>query len=162
VQWASLNHLLPLLAEAAPREFLDAVEHALNSEPRPFDTLFAQEGSGITGGNYITGLLWALETLAWDAEYLTRVVIILGDLAAQDPDGNWVNRPLNSLTEMLLPWLPQTCAPLPKRRVAVETLLQEHREVAWKLLLNLLPRAYQTSSHSRKPAWREMLPDDWS
>ena len=99
VQWASLNDLLPLLAEAAPREFLDAVENALNSDPCPFDTVFAQEGSGIMGGNYMTGLLWALETLAWDAEYLTRVVVILGELAARDPGGNWANRPANSLSD---------------------------------------------------------------
>jgi len=103
VQWASLNDLLPLLAEAAPREFLDAVEHALNSDPCPFDTVFAQEGPAIMGNNYLTGLLWALETLAWDAEYLTRVVVILGELAARDPGGNWANRPANSLAEILLP-----------------------------------------------------------
>jgi hypothetical protein len=34
-RWASLNDLLPLLAEAAPGEFLDAVETALVSEPCP-------------------------------------------------------------------------------------------------------------------------------
>jgi hypothetical protein len=162
VQWASLNDLLPLLAEAAPRAFLEAVEHALNSDPCPFDTIFAQEGPAIMGGNYMTGLLWALETLAWDAEYLTSVVVILGELAARDPGGNWANRPANSLTEILLPWLPQTCAPLPKRQAAVETLLKERQEVAWKLLLSLLPNAHQTSSNSRKPAWRELIADDWS
>jgi hypothetical protein len=162
VLWASLNDRLPLLAEAAPREFLDAVEHALNSDPCPFDTVFAQEGPPIMGSNYLTGLLWALETLAWDAEYLPRVVVILGELAVRDPGGNWANRPANSLAEILLPWLPQTCAPLPKRRAAVETLLKEHPEVAWKLLLSLLPSAHQVSSYSRKPAWREIIADDWS
>jgi hypothetical protein len=162
VQWASLNDLLPLLAEAAPRAFLDAVEHALNSDPCPFESVFAQEGSGIVGNNYMTGLLWALEALAWDAEYLTRVVVILGELAARDPGGNWANRPANSLATMLLPWLPQTCAPVPKRRAAVETLLKEHPDVAWTLLLNLLPSAHETSSGSHKPVWRELIADDWS
>jgi hypothetical protein len=46
VQWASLNDLLLPLAEAASREFLEAVENALNSDPCPFDTVFAQESSG--------------------------------------------------------------------------------------------------------------------
>ena len=32
VQWTSLNDLLPLLAEAAPGEFLDAVESGLSNE----------------------------------------------------------------------------------------------------------------------------------
>lgn len=162
VLWGSLNDLLPLFAEATPGEFLDSVEKALTTNPCPFDTVFAQEGSGIMGANYMTGLLWALETLAWDSEYLTRVVIILGELAARDPGGNWGNRPANSLSTILLPWLPQTCASLEKRRAAVATLLDELPDVAWKLLLSLLPQSHQASSGSRKPAWREIIPDDRS
>ena len=160
--WASLNDLLPLLAEAVPGEFLDAVEKALASDPCPFDMVFSQEGSGITGRNYMTGLLWALETLAWDAEHLIRVVVIMGELAARDPGGNWSNRPANSLATILLPWLPQTSAPLSKRKTAIATLLNESPDVAWKLLLDLLPSSHQISSGSRKPAWREMIPHDWS
>ncbi len=162
VLWASLNDLLPMLAEAAPGEFLDAVENALNRDPCPFDTVFAQERAGIMGSNYMTGLLWALETLAWDAEYLTRVVVILGELAVKDPGGNWLNRPATSLSTILLPWLPQTGAPVRKRQAAVATLLNELPDVAWKLLLALLPSSFQASSGSRKPAWREMISDDWS
>jgi hypothetical protein len=162
VLWASLDHLLPSLAEAAPTEFLDAVEHGLKTEPCPFDALFAQEGEGFMGRNYMTGLLWALETLAWDPEYLTRVVVILGELATRDPGGTWGNRPANSLSTILLPWLPQTCAPIPKRKTAVATLLNEVPKVGWKLLLTLLPSSHQVSSGSHKPSWREIIPDDWS
>ena len=161
ILWASLNDLLPLLAEAAPDEFLKAVETALNSEKCPFDTLFEQEGSGIFGRNYMTGLLWALETLAWDADYLIRVVVLLGELAEKDPGGNWANRPANSLSTILLPWFPQTCAPVPKRKAAVSVLIKEHPEVAWNLLLSLLPQSHQISHGSRKPTWREIIPDDW-
>ncbi len=160
--WASLNRELPLLAEAAPNEFLEAVEAALDSEISPFEGVFAQEGDGITGGNYTTGLLWALETLAWDSNYLTRVLIILGDLAQKDPGGKWANRPANSLTTILLPWYPQTCAPVPKRQAAVDNLLMEVPDVAWKLLLTLMPSMHQVSSGSYKPCWREIIPDDWS
>lgn len=161
VLWASLNDLLPLLAEAAPGEFLNAVEKALDSNPCPFDTLFAQEGSGVTGTTYMSGTLWALETLAWDPTYLLRVVNHLGELAARDPGGNWENRPANSLTAILLPWLPQTCAPISKRRVAVETLIRERPQEAWKLLVSLLPQPHQFSSGSRKPEWRDIIPGDW-
>lgn len=162
VLWASLNDLLPLFAEAAPVEFLDAVEKALNASPTPFIEVFSQEGSGITGSNYMTGLLWALETLAWDAEYLTRVVIILAELASKDPGGNWANRPSSALAKILLPWFPQTSAPISKRHSAVATLLQELPAIGWKLLLDLLPESQQISTGSRKPAWREMIPQDWA
>ncbi|MCV5473806.1 hypothetical protein OFN43_33660, partial [Escherichia coli] len=70
VLWGSLNGLLPTLAEAAPAKFLDAVEKAMRQTPCVFDELFSQEVNGITGGNYLTGLLWALEELAWDEQYL--------------------------------------------------------------------------------------------
>lgn len=161
-QWASLNDVLPLLAEAAPEEFLDAVASALGADPCPFDAVFAQERPGITGRNYLTGLLWALETLAWDPEYLTRVVILLGELAARDPGGNWGNRPANSLGTILLPWFPQTVAPVARRLAAVSTLLREYPDVAWNLLMSLLPEAHQISLTTRKPAWREIIPSDWS
>jgi hypothetical protein len=162
VRWASLDNLLPLLAEAAHGHFLDAVEAALRNDPCPFNELFAQEGNGITGRNYMTGLLWGLETLAWDERYLTKVTIILGELAALDPGGNWVNRPANSLTTIFLPWMPRTTASVEKRYVAVRTLQKELADIAWKLLLSLLPKQHQVSAGSRKPVWRETIPEDWS
>jgi len=161
VLWASLNDLLPLLAEAAPGEFLDAVETVLKKDPCPFDELFAQESSGAVSRTYMSGLLWALETLAWDGNLLSRVVICLGELAARDPGGQWANRPANSLTTILLPWLPQTCAPIAKRVNAVRTLLTELPDIGWKLIVSLLPQSQSVSSGTRRPAWRMTIPDDW-
>jgi len=161
VLWGSLNSLLPTLAEAAPGEFLNAVENALHQSPCPFDRLFAEEGSGVFGRNYLTGLLWALEGLAWDEQYLVRVCVALGELASHDPGGQWANRPFNSLVTILLPWLPQTLASVDKRKVAVQTLLNEWPDVTWNLVLQLLPGQHQTSSGSYKPKWRKTIPDDW-
>jgi hypothetical protein len=161
VLWGSLKSLLPILAEAAPDEFLDAVENALRLSPCPFDELFSQEGNGITGGNYLTGLLWALESLAWDEKYLVRVCVVLGELSSHDPGGSWANRPGNSLVEILLPWHPQTIAPVKKLMVAVQTLSKEFPEVAWKLFIKLLPSQHQTSMGSHKPLWRNTIPENW-
>jgi len=161
VLWGSLNSLLPTLAEAAPLEFLNAIENALKKTPCPFDELFTQEGNGLTGRNYMTGLLWALENLAWDPDYLVQVTVILGKLDSRDPGGNWANRPANSLTTIFLPWIPQTIASVEKRKVAVQTLLKEFPNVAWKLLLNLLPNRCLSSSGSHKPEWRKIIPDGW-
>jgi hypothetical protein len=161
IRWASVNDLLPLFAEAAPDELLAAVEHELSAGSGTFAALFAQEGGGIGGTNYLTGLLWALETLSWDKRYLVRATLALGAIAERDPGGQWANRPLHSLTTIFLPWLPQTTAPLDKRKVAVLTLLRESPGSAWRLLLTLLPDATRTSGYSRRPAWRKSIPDDW-
>lgn len=162
IRWASLSDILPLLAEAAPDEFLNAVENALQNESCPFQNLFAQESSGVFGRTYMSGLLWALETLAWEEQYLTRAIMCLGELANRDPGGQWANRPSNSMTTILLPWMPQTCAQVERRATAVKTLLAELPNTGWKLLLSLLPKSHSVSSGTRRPAWRESIPGDWS
>lgn len=159
--WGSLNNLLPILAEAAPNEFLDAVEKVLQQSPCPFDELFLQEGDGMTGGNYLTGLLWALEGLAWDKNYLVPVCVILGELATHDSGGKSSNRPANSLQTILLPWLPQTTASVEKRNVALRTLQKEFPAVTWNLLLSLLLNQHSMSMGTHKPVWRNTIPDDW-
>lgn len=164
VNWATLNDVTPLLAEAAPEEFLEIIEEILNDQRnKTFQDIFSQEGSGLMGGwNYITGILWALETLAWDQNYLSRVCLILGHLAEIDPGGKWANRPLESLKTILLPWHPQTCASLEIRKITVVTLLNECPRVGWKVLLTLLPDSHQVTSGSRKPSWRGFIPLDRS
>ncbi len=164
VTWASLNSEMPLLAEAAPDEFLDAVETAVaDPAASPFVEVFRQEGSagGLGGWNYITGILWALETLAWHPDYLGRSAMLLGDLAAIDPGGSWANRPRNSLVDIFLPWHAQTLADLPARRTALESLLREHSDVAWNVLVSLLPTSHGATSGTRKPVWRPLIPPGW-
>jgi len=162
IRWASLNHELPLLAEAAPEEFLDQVGAALQHPKAPFKKIFAQEGDGIMGGNYMTGLLWALETLAWSPKYMASVVSLLGELAMIDPGGKWTNRPVKSISDILLPWHPQTIAPIPNRKAAVENLLREQPVTGWKVLFDLLPSNHGFTTGSHKPAWQPFVPPDFS
>ncbi|PKK90361.1 MAG: hypothetical protein CVV64_10385 [Candidatus Wallbacteria bacterium HGW-Wallbacteria-1] len=162
ISWASLNDVLPLLAEAAPAEFLNAVGGASERPDEPFSGVFAQEGDGfLGGGNYITGLLWALESLAWSNEYLLRACGILANLAAIDPGGNFGNRPSNSLVDIFLPWLPQTAASMEKRHAAVKLISSEQPDVTWNLLLGLLPEFHSSSNYTHRPKWREFIPENW-
>ena len=160
-RWGSLNSLLPTLSEAHPNEFLIAVENAIDASPSPFDTLFEQEDTGVFGRNYMTGLLWALEGIAWDEVYLIRSSVVLAEIASHDPGGNWANRPGNSLTDIFLPWMPHTLASIEKRQAALKTICVEQPEVAWKLLESLLPNQRSTTSGTHKPVWRNIIPEDW-
>lgn len=161
-RWASLNSIMPQLAEAAPEAFLEGVETSLSlADLSPFHQIFQEEGSGFGGRNYLTGVLWGLETLAWSESFLVRSAVVLAELAAIDPGGNWGNRPINSLTDILLPWFPQTAANSELRNVAVKNVLKEVPDVGWKLLLRLLPAAHSTTTGTRKPVWRTYVPDDW-
>ncbi|MGF6757484.1 hypothetical protein [Paraburkholderia sp. GAS42] len=161
-RWASLNGLLPLFAEASPSSFLECVDSALGEEPSPFVAVFDEEDNGTFGRNYMTGLLWALETLAWERDHLGQVVNCLAELAMLDPGGKWTNRPINSLITIFLPWLPQTCAPFSTRLAAVAAVQRSFPTVGWSLLLGLLPNANTFSNGARKPTFRASIPEDWS
>lgn len=162
-RWASLNDILPLIAEAAPAEFLDIVDGALQMSPCPFDGVFAQEGEDLLAGrNYMTGLLWGLEGIAWNRDYFARAVGVLGELASRDPGGRSANRPVSSLVTILLPWFPQTAAPFAQRKVAVEILCRKQPRVGWNVLLALLPKMHQVSTHSYRPVWQTTwIPKNW-
>lgn len=159
--WASLNDILPLLAEASPDAFLDSTLEASEKVDEPFSKVFAEEGDVFYGGSFMTGLLWALESLAWSDDYLIRVCNILANLAAVDPGGHFSNRPANSLRGILLPWFPQTTASINRRHDAVQSIAWEHPEVAWKLILRLLPDRHSVGHHSHRPKWQNFIPEDW-
>ncbi len=159
--WVSLEDLLPVLAEASPQQFLDTVRNVLCLTPCPFDELFPKCAQGILESNHLVGLLWALEVLAWDSENLFAVCDILGNLASCDPEGQSGNHPFDSLVAILLPWLPQTNATAAKRLNVVQCLLEDWPDIAWKLLLHLLPQGNQISAGTCRPQWRWAVAEDW-
>ena len=103
--WGSLNGVLSLLAQARPETFLKIVEQEIQSGASSFERLFSQQEKKdpLLGGNYLTGLWWALECIAWEETHLIRACLILAELAQKDPGGKMVNSPFNSLTTILLP-----------------------------------------------------------
>ena len=157
--WASLNDVLPTLAEVSPDEFLNLVENALQQTLCPFDELYKQN-SNMT--NYMTGIYWALENLAWSEEYLTRVILILGELAKYDTiKSNWGNKPTNSIITTLLPWAPQTTGSLNKKVASLKGLQKHCPEIAWSILIQLLHKQTTISTPNHKPKYRKFIPDNW-
>lgn len=162
-RWASLSSLMPLLAEAAPTEFLNAVDEALaNLDTGPLKEVFGSYEGLPFGRNYHCGLLWALEVLAWSPDYLSRVCVALARLARYPLPQNAGNNALSTLRGIFLPWFPQTLASVDFRRAAVESVIQENPDVGWRLLLSVLPENHQIGTHNQKPAWRDWFPSEWS
>lgn len=157
--WGSLNNLLPLLAEASPDEFLKAIETKTTLPSSPFLELFNQETGGAFSQNYLTGLWWGLELLAWEDPHLIRATVLLASLSEIDPGGQYSNRPENSLTEIFLPWMPQTLASFDRQMIAMKTLLNEHPSTLKKLLLSLLPKGHGASSGTYSPKFMEIGED---
>ena len=120
VTWQSQRHDLPRYAEAAPELFLDLLEQDLRSADTKVLALMQPAESGMFSSPGRTGLLWALEVLAWNPLWLPRVVLILGKLAELKITDNWANKPDHSLASIFRCWLPQTAATV-EQRIAPET-----------------------------------------
>jgi transcriptional regulator with XRE-family HTH domain len=154
-RWWSLTREFQLLAEAAPTTFLSVLNEAVH-RGNNIDILFAEDGDNVfSGGTYLAQLLWALESLAWNPQYLGRVVAILAKLTARDPGGKYGNRPANSLRDIFLLWYPQTFAPLAARLRVLDQVRKREPDVAWKLMLGVLPSGHDTASPAAHTRWRD-------
>lgn len=155
-RWLSLASLLPDLAEAAPNEFLRAIESSLAKPDAPVTRLLMEtSNSGIFGRCWHSGLLWALERLAWAPERLARVSLILARLSRIKIKGNWANTPLASLVDIYRAWYPQTAAGVKQRIAALDTLIAKEPDVAFELLDNLVQIGPDSALPAARPTWRD-------
>ncbi|MFE8603755.1 AAA family ATPase [Archangium violaceum] len=137
-RWASLSEVLPTLAEAAPRAFLNAIERSLDQGELGVAHLLVEEW-GLMGGNSPhTGLLWALETLGWSAELMPRVANALARLAERDPGGRLANRPLASLIQLLRAVHAQTSAPIEQQHEVLGHLMERRPAIGWSVALSVV------------------------
>ena len=151
---ASLRAELPLLMEAAPRPFLNAINRLLEGDPARLTPIF-REGSFFSSFSPHTYLLWGLEALAWDPDHLSEISITLAKLAKIDPGGKLSNRPINTLVEIFLPWHPNTNASQGQRLAALDLIVREVPDVGWPLISKLLPTMHSVGGNTAKPKYRE-------
>jgi|GEM_PF-6905285 hypothetical protein len=134
--WASLDRLLPLLAEACPDVFLSAVTRGLAGGI--FGPLFTDSAPGFFGGTPWVGLIWSLQRLGWIRGHAQEAALSLGRLDKLDPGGNTSPRPISSLVDMLLPERRESCLSAQEVTEVVDRLGAEEPELAWKLLRRLV------------------------
>lgn len=154
----SLRDQLPLLAEAAPIPFFEALERLLEGDAEKIRPIFSERDDFFAPASAHTEVLWALELLAWDESHLLRAAICLAKLAAIDPGGKLSNRPINSLRDVLLTWSPHTNAPYKQRIGVLSHLVRAVPCVAWPLLVKLLPQSHDCVSSTQKPIFAEASP----
>jgi hypothetical protein len=158
--WASMDDVMPLLAEAAPDVFLRAAAEGASGSRPLLGALFQDKDDAWHVSSPHTGMLWALETVAWSQAHFGFAVETLAKLADIDPGGRLSNRPAASLRDIFRPWFPQTSAPADTRLLTLDALLPRHPEVTWTLLLSLLPESHEVGMHTHKPRFRDWAPED--
>ncbi len=147
---------LPFYAEAAPNEFLDIIERDLRAEKSEVMGLLRPVNAGPFGSSSPrTGLLWALEGLAWNPNTFPRVVKILGQLSEVEINDNLLNKPIKSLGSIFRAWMPQTAANHEMRLKAINMLLDRYPTVGWKVCLQQFgDYGSRFGDYNYKPRWR--------
>jgi addiction module HigA family antidote len=152
--WQSQRKDLPRYAEAAPDVFLDILDQDLRSDEPKVYALMQPTDSGPFSSPGRTGLLWALETLAWNPRWLFHVVTILAKLSELKVDDNWINKPENSLASIFRCWMPQTAATIDKRLEALDLLIRKNAGVGWRICVNQFDQHSTVGHYSSRPRWR--------
>ncbi len=154
--WSSQKGDLPRYAEAAPRVFLDILHKDLRQpKPQVYALLQPADSSLVGGGCDRTGLMWALETLAWSPKLLPDVTMILAELAKVPINDNWVNKPENSLFGIYRCWMPQTAATIDERNNLMEALCRKYPAVGWQLLMHQFGGHDTIGHYNYRPHWRK-------
>ena len=152
--WLSQKNDLPQYAEAAPDTFLSIIEADLDSEDPQIALLFAPADTGIFGDCPRSGMLWALELLAWKPERLVRVTTVLARLCAWQIDDNWANKPMSTLESIFRFWMPQTAASLDQRNRALETLTKKVPDAGWQVCVDQFNPDSTIGHFNNRPRWR--------
>ena len=106
-----------------------------------------------------TGLLWALECIAWNPDFLSRACIVLAQLSRIEIDDNWLNHPAKSLAGILRSWMPQTAASLADRKAVLAMLVKRFPPVAWELCVAEIRIGQHFAMDNYRPRWRSDATD---
>ena len=160
--WASLVSELPVLVEAAPQEVADAIGAGVGGPDPVLAKIFtdSQPAGVFGGGSPHTHLLWALETLAWSSDHFGAAVDLLARLEEIDPGGSLSNRPFNSLAGIFCPWHPENAASPASRLSVIDGLIDRHNDIAWRLLLSMLPEFHGIHTPTSAPKYRDWKPQE--
>ena len=159
-QLQSQERDLPAYAEAAPERLLSILEGDLNtSEPAVLSLLTPVR---LVQFEHCprTGLLWAMECVAWNPDYLSRVCVLLAKLSRVELADNFLNKPIESLASILRSWWPQTAAPLKDRIKVLKMLADRFPDVGWRLCLGETEGLTVTRGNYL-PRWRSDADNAW-
>lgn len=153
----ALSSDMQSLAEASPSSFLTAIEADLaNAHSQTLLMLRPVSPGGFDSPDR-TGLLWALEILAWDQAYYLRVVRILTALSEVPINDNYMNKPENSLESLVSCWHPETCVEIDGRIAALNVIVAESPEVGWRICRAQVAEHHRMATPNSRPTYRQIM-----
>jgi len=150
--YATLDHSISLLAEAAPREYLNFLRKNLKTSL--LKDLIREAPDQLSTTSYLPSLIWGLEKLAWSPNNLTQVIAILGDIIEMEGKPYHEKQAFRVLKTIL--WLPRphTSADSKKCKAAICNLLKNHPAIGRVLIREETSLQNTYCDGGTKPKWR--------
>lgn len=145
----------PMYAEVAPSELLSIIERDLRSETSSVIALLEPISDSWFQGSSRTGLLWALEKLAWHPDTFARSSYILAKLSETKIQDNLSNKPINSLKHIFRVYRPDTCASQEQKLEVLKVIMKRHPNVAWCIFVSIINDAQTFIIENHNYKWRE-------
>ena len=160
-----LHAVMPLLAEAAPEAFLEAMEADLQQTNSAQKALlnFRRGDSGSESArliystdvlSYRSSLMRAYETLAWFPEYAEQAIDLLAQLADEEILDHHGGQPRQSLAELLKPWHCGSVLDAERHCAVLRKLAEDRPEWAFDFVQKCLRPGHDTASPTNLPLWR--------
>ena len=153
----ALSSDMQSLAEASPNSFLTAMEADLAKADSQTLLMLRPVSPGGFDSPDRTGLLWALEILAWDQAHYLRVVRILTALSEVSINDNYMNKPENSLESLVSCWHPETCVEIDGRIAALKVIVAESPEVGWRVCRAQVAEHHRMATPNSRPTYRPIM-----
>ena len=161
----ALHTVVPLLAEAAPEAFLEAMEADLqqtNSAQKALLNFRWGDGGSESARliystdalSYRSSLMRAYETLAWFPEYAEQAIDLLAQMADEEVLDHHGGQPRQSLAEILKPWHCGSVLDAERHCVVLRKLAKDHPEWAFDFVQKCLRPGHDTASPTNLPLWR--------
>lgn len=143
---------LDCLGEACPKVFLDEIIRILSESDNAFLQFLHEKEEFIISIQYGYELESVLSNIAKEEDYFSKAMYALFQLTKHRESS------LDSLVNIVLPYYPQTHAPLQVRVGIFRGLMEEDEELTWKILMKLMPGAVTISRIIPHPQFLSVEP----
>lgn len=137
-RWGYVSQYMTELCEASPKAVLEKLEKELE-EPSGLKELFeANDGNFLTSRNYYTNVLWAVEQLLQQKQYVVRAVEWLCNMDSYNIKYCISNSPKNILETIFCAWINMSVLTFDQKIELAQKAVEKYPN-AWEIIYSNFP-----------------------
>ncbi len=137
-KWAYISQYLKEICEAAPEIFLTRLENEIDN-PTGMIELFKNNFNGmLSSSNYYINILWALEQLLLQKQYVYRAINLFWKLNEEVVKYKISNSPKSTLEKVFCAWINTSVISVADKITLLTNALKKY-DNSWDIVYSLLP-----------------------